>query len=268
MPDFDARSYWERRLRGHYSLHGVGHLRLGRHFNNWMYRLRRHVFLQRMRGTGLDFSRFTVLDVGAGTGFYVDRWTELGVRDIVGVDLTEVATQALRQRYPHYTFYRVDIGDSVQVLQGRAFDAVSCFDVLFHIVDDDRFERAVENVASLLKSGGLFVFSDGFVHPEAMERSIQVPHRVSRSLDYVQDVLKRNGFQIVERRPMFYLLSEPVDTRSPIARLRWALSAGPAAVSNTLGYVVGAALYPIERVLVSRMTESPAIEMMICRRTA
>jgi SAM-dependent methyltransferase len=267
MSDFDARTYWEERLSGNYSLRGVGHFRLGQQFNNWIYRMRKDVFLRRMRATGLDFSGFEVLDVGAGTGFYVDRWTDLGVRDLVGLDLTEAATAALRERYPAYTFHQADIGGDLDVLRGRTFDAVSCFDVLFHIVDDDRFERAIENIGSVLKPDGMFVFSDGFVHPEFMERSIQVPHRVSRPLDYVEGVLKRTGFQIVERRPMLYLMGEPVDARSRISKWRWVLTAGPAAVSDRLGYLVGAAMYPLERVLVNRAKESPTLEMMICRWT-
>ena len=41
---FDNREYWESRLRQQYSLAGVGYLRLGRRFNEWMYRVRGEVF--------------------------------------------------------------------------------------------------------------------------------------------------------------------------------------------------------------------------------
>ena len=44
---FDNRQYWESRLREHYSLAGVGYLRLGRRFNEWMYRIRGEVDLER-----------------------------------------------------------------------------------------------------------------------------------------------------------------------------------------------------------------------------
>jgi SAM-dependent methyltransferase len=266
MAEFDARAYWEDRLTNHYSLHGVGHLRLGPHFNNWMYRVRRHVFLRRMRATGRDFSGASVLEIGAGTGFYVDRWTELGVRDLVGLDITDVATASLAKRYPRYTFLKADIGDDVDMLGGRRFDIASCFDVFFHIIDDQRFDKAIENIAASVAPGGMFVFSDGFIHPEVVARSIQVQHRVSRPLDFIEDTLKRHGFEIVERRPMFYLMSEPLDSASRFTKLRWMVTAGPAALSDLAGQVVGAVLYPIERFLVDRVKESPAVEMMICRR--
>ncbi len=41
---FDNKRYWETRLREHYSLAGVGYLRLGRRYNEWMYRVRGDVF--------------------------------------------------------------------------------------------------------------------------------------------------------------------------------------------------------------------------------
>ena len=76
---FDNREYWESRLREHYSLAGVGYLRLGRRFNGeWMYKVQGGVFDRVVRGLGSGkrgagerVERGPVLDVGAGTGFYV-----------------------------------------------------------------------------------------------------------------------------------------------------------------------------------------------------
>ena len=48
---FDPRGYWEQRLSEHYTLGGVGYLGLGEGFNDWMYRVRRHVFLKRFAGS-------------------------------------------------------------------------------------------------------------------------------------------------------------------------------------------------------------------------
>jgi SAM-dependent methyltransferase len=271
MAQFDARDYWERRLERSYGLEGVGFLRLGEGYNTWLYRLRRSVFLRRMRATGMDFTGAEVLDVGSGTGFYVERWRELGARKVVGLDLTTVATEQLRRRFPADEFHNLDIGsaglgEDASPLAGRQFDAVSCFDVLFHIIDDEHFETAVENIATLVRPGGLFALSDYFVHPEVMERSIRAPHRVSRSLDRFQDVLKCNGLEVLERRPMFFLMNEPVDSGSRLAKARWFAIAGPVAVSNVLGRLVGAILYPLEWLLVTVRKESPATEMMICRK--
>ena len=59
---------------------------------------------------------------------------------------------------------RADIGGPPdQIARGASFDAVSAFDVLFHIVDDAAYGRAFQNIASLLKPGGWFLWSDNFL---------------------------------------------------------------------------------------------------------
>ena len=73
MRKFNPKNYWETRLRKYFDLQGVGYLRLGNSFNNWAYKVRRHVFIRRMNTTGINFSKVDVLDVGSGTGFYIDR---------------------------------------------------------------------------------------------------------------------------------------------------------------------------------------------------
>ena len=81
---------------------------MGRRYNEWMYRVRGRVFDAVVARHFLPGGRpspapgaapFKVLDVGAGTGFYVDRWLALG-GSVTGVDLTDVAVDRLRERFP------------------------------------------------------------------------------------------------------------------------------------------------------------------------
>ena len=97
--EFKVRDYWESRLKQDYSLQGVGYQRLGKQYNKWMYRLRAHVFQRVARGLGVDWSTARVLDVGSGTGFYVEQWHKLGVPKVVGLDITEVAVHELRRSF-------------------------------------------------------------------------------------------------------------------------------------------------------------------------
>src|SRR5215217_7388946 len=113
MSGFDARAYWERRLSEQFTLDGVGYAGLGRSFNAWMYRVRRRVFLQTVKPLLNDPAATDVLDIGSGTGFYVDRWHELGVRSLTGSDLTDTAMARLTDRYPGDRFVRFDAGGDV-----------------------------------------------------------------------------------------------------------------------------------------------------------
>lgn len=262
---FTPKDYWERRLRDHFDLEGVGYLRLGRRFNEWMYRIRGEVFDRVVAELGLTGGRTArVLDVGAGTGFYVDRWLRLGAA-VTGVDLTDVAVTRLRDRFPAARFVRANIGYPLTEplsAEPGSYDVVSAFDVVFHIVDDREYAQALGNIASLLAPGGVFLWSDNFVH----QPTVRLAHQVSRSLTETTTAVEAAGLEVVRRVPMFVLMNYPADTRSRLRQWAWTALMAPAMASDMLGGLLGAALFPIERRLVARAAESASTELMICRR--
>lgn len=261
---FDNRGYWESRLREHCSLAGVGYLRLGRRYNEWMYRVRGEVFDRIVERVAKREERrgWHVLDVGAGTGFYVDRWLGMGA-EVTGLDLTEVAVEELTRSFPHARFVQADIGGPIGTvpLAPGSFDAVSAFDVLFHIVDDAAYARAFHNIAALLKPRGWFLWSDNFLrHPTE-----RVTHQVSRSLEESTRAVKAAGFEVIGRVPMFVLMNYPADTTSKLARWAWTAMVAPATLGEPVGWALGAALYHLERALVRVKRESTSTELMVCR---
>ena len=263
LPPFDNRQYWESRLREHYSLAGVGYLRLGRHYNAWMYRVRGAVFDRVAAGIRKHWDAAEVLDVGSGTGFYVDRWLRLGAR-VTGLDLTEVAVEQLRRGFPQARFLQADIGGPLAglPLAPGSFDAVSAFDVLFHLVDDAQYAQAFRSIAGLLRPGGWFLWSDNFLR-HAAER---VTHQASRPLAESVRLVEAAGFEVVDRVPMFVLMNYPADSTSRLLRWGWTALVAPAMLAEPLGWLLGAALYPLERALVRATKESPSTELMVCRK--
>jgi SAM-dependent methyltransferase len=94
--DAELRVFWERRLGSDWTESGVGYHALGRAFNSWMYLVLRAVFAREV--AGLDVGAASrVLDIGSGTGFYIERWRDAGARRIVGCDLTDAAVDRLRR---------------------------------------------------------------------------------------------------------------------------------------------------------------------------
>ena len=261
---FDARAYWEGRLSEDWSLRTVGLRRLGARFNEWAYRVRREVFLRLAGEVVPDLSRARVLDVGSGTGFYLDRWRELGVAEVTGLDLTDAAIERLRERYPTLALVRADVGaplsEAPELEPGR-YDVVSAMDVMFHIVDDEAYARALRNVHELLVPGGLFVWSDMFSH-HSDER---VEHRASRTLADIERQLDAAGFDVVRRSPMFVLMNDPDDTDSALPVWLWKAAFGVVSLAEPLGAFAGWLLYPLELRLVRTRTESPTTEIMVCR---
>ncbi|MBT9585546.1 class I SAM-dependent methyltransferase [bacterium] len=263
MNSQDVQNYWEQRLSQDYSLSGVGYLGLGRHFNQWMYRVRRWVFLRTLSSKRTQIKDWRVLDIGAGTGFYADCWRTLGCRTLSGVDITHTAVSNLKNKFPEFCFFQGDVGDEFcPKLDGQTFDAVSAMDVLFHIVEEERFERAIQRIQSCLKIGGWFFYSDNFLR--TIDKTS--PHQSSRSLAKIQEILTRNGLRVVSRSPMFWLMNAPVDSQNRWLWKFWSLLERIVSKHELLGYLAGLALFPLEIALVTVLQESPTTEIMICQK--
>lgn len=262
MSTFDARGYWEQRLGSDWSLRGVGFRRLGPSFNAWAYRVRGEVFDRVAREHVPGLAAAEVLDVGSGTGFYLDAWRQLGARRVTGLDLTEAAAARLRERFPDLLVLRADISAGPPELPGPV-DAVSAMDVLFHVVDDAKFAAALANVFAVLRPGGVFLWSDGFLHG----RERRARHVVWRRLADSEGMVRAAGFEVVGRVPMFVLMNPPYDARNRLVSCAWHAAAGLISLADPLGEFAGKCLFGLESRLVRTRPESPSTEIMICRRT-
>jgi predicted TPR repeat methyltransferase len=259
-----SKDYWEERLRSNFGLHGTGFIGRGEYYNKWMYKVRKTVFLKKIKSVvDMDFSKACVLDIGSGTGFYIDLWKHLGVNDITGLDITSVAIENLRRKYPRDEFYELDITGNIDILSGKKFNIISAFDVLFHITDDKRYNKAISNIHLLLDQGGYFVFSENFVR---QGRAIRSSQQVTRTLTFIHEALEQKTFDILHHSPMFVIMNAPVDTRSRVLRKAWNITSSLIKIDSNVGLVLGAFLYPIELMLVFSIKESPTTEIMICKK--
>jgi SAM-dependent methyltransferase len=255
---FDAGKYWQHRLEHATELADVGYAGLGQPFNAWMYRVRRHVFRRAVAPHRRQIR--SALDIGSGSGFYIEQWRALGTPEVRGCDIAPAAVKRLQAAYPGVAFSVIDIGDQPPDLR---VDAVSAFDVTFHIVDDNRFERALRNVFTLLRPGGLFIFSDNFVHGPELRRE----HHVSRRASQIDAAVTDAGFEIVARHPSFVLMNEPVDGRCTLHARAWSRLTRTLARRPVLGHVLGASLYPVELAALRLAgDDGPSTEVMVCRR--
>jgi SAM-dependent methyltransferase len=259
-PSFDAADYWEKRLArsGSLQITGLSHLSLN--FNRWIYLLRRTIFSRALAVTGLQPAGLRVLDIGSGTGFYIQRWSVAGVRDVTGVDISASAVRRLRSRFPESRFEVADAADGLRHV-GEDFDAVSMFDVVYHVMDDDRYRAVFAGIYDVLAPGGWFLFSENFIHAPSRHGR----HFVARSIEETQSAVTDAGFEIIRRRPMFVLMNIPVDARHAWQRTFWR-RVTPLLKQERWGMLIGAALYPVDRVLTKLLKEGPTTEVMVCRK--
>jgi SAM-dependent methyltransferase len=262
LPAFDPAQYWEQRLSDRYSLESVGWSSLGEAFNRWSYAVRANAFRRIVREVthGTDPGR--VLDVGSGTGFYLEQWRRLAARAVTGSDLTSTAVDRLRVRFPLCEIHQVDIGDARLPPVGAPYDAISAMDVLFHLVDDARYERALHNLAGLLKPDGVLIFTENF-----MSARQEGKHQISRTGEQIQHALVSAGLTPVAEHPVFFLMNTPVSSDGRALKLWWDSLCRLVRRHEAIGWVLGATLYPVE-VGLSRMTpRGPSTQIVAARRS-
>jgi SAM-dependent methyltransferase len=259
---FNPSSYWEDRLQKQYNFKGVGDIGLSRSYNEALYEVRGRVFRRLLHKLPLQPAQTRVLDVGSGTGFYVQQWKRWGATSITGSDLTRIAIGQLGASYPDAVFLQLDIGEPLpSSLAARQFDVISCFDVLFHIVDDARYKQALRNLAALACRGGYLLYSDNF-RPETR----RARHQVERSEHLILNTLREAGFEIRSRTPMFVLMNDPVRSHSRLLRRWFRLVYQLAARSERYGAVMGSVLKPVERVATRLVRSGPSTEILVCQR--
>ena len=195
---YKPSSYWQTRLSAKFDLRGVGHIAFGRGYNRWLYKRKKHVLSTFLGKTDLAGKR--VLDVGCGTGFFVSYFIDKGA-EVYGLDITEISVSQLLEQYSG-TFSRQDIG-SKDFVPPAIVDIVNVWDVLYHIVDDDAFHTAAQNMASTIKPGGLLLLDDFLAAPE--DRTFG-HHVKGRNMDTYQNVLQKHGFVLIETVPLYRFL--------------------------------------------------------------
>ncbi|AIC15113.1 class I SAM-dependent DNA methyltransferase [Nitrososphaera viennensis] len=272
MKNSETRGYWEERLAKNFDLSGVGFSTLGKKYNEWMYRIRRHVLLKTLGK--LDYHHFgdnnttKILDIGVGTGFYIDFWKKwcqgkAAVAAVDGVDITNVAVERMKKKYHDSQFYVADIGENnvLEMFGKKRYDVISAFDVLFHITNDEKYRRAIQNIYALLEPAGIFVLSENFVHS-----NLRANFQVNRSKGHIERLLSDTGFQIIERTPMFVLMNAPVNSDSRVRKYCWRSLTRLVSRGESAGFVMGAAVYPVERLLLSVTDKGPSTELIICKK--
>jgi SAM-dependent methyltransferase len=261
MPELNTKQYWDNRLKDNWGPQGVGYLQLGQFFNVWMYQIRKNIFFRNVKPLVRNWGNKDVLDIGSGTGFYINLWKSLKVNSVTATDISTHAINNLQEIFPDIDCFEIDISDSLpDTIREKKFHVVSAFDVLFHIVDDRKYENSIGNIFDMLNPGGYFIFSENFLQGKTLRKAGQV----SRSQNDIESGLRKAGFKTILHVPMFVIMNYPMDSKNRFYKRSWGRTMSIVERFPAAGIIMGGIMFPFELALTSKPKDSPSTELMIC----
>lgn len=141
-PRYNPKEYWAANHQRHgASLHSVGHRGLSEEKNAQMYAQANQVLRDNFADLITDKK---VVDIGCGIGMYTHTCLDLGCSDYWGVDIAmHEAMKGVPKELLGQNFMTMDITEDELPCR---FDTALMLDVTQHIVDPERFDRAMEHI--------------------------------------------------------------------------------------------------------------------------
>jgi SAM-dependent methyltransferase len=200
---FDPIRYWNDRVHPEATLADTGVQGYSLNYNKKLYQLKTMAFKRILTPYADSFRGQPVLNVGCGIGFF-ENWLER-VYDMraSGVDVSLKLVEALKRRYSkrHYEYWDFADGASPN-LPMESFQLITFIDVLYHIIDDQRWFRTVQNAVCHLRLGGFVLITD-----ITNGQACSAPHVRFRSLEAYEEILSACRLQKVSQANMYYLFN-------------------------------------------------------------
>jgi SAM-dependent methyltransferase len=235
----DRLDHW-RALHRRRDLSGVGQSGLPAAMNRWLYRAQERQVERLVDDLHLIPS--DVYEIGVGTGYWVNFWRRYGA-EVRGCDFVPEAVERLGAG-----FERLDITAD---RPATAHHWVWIANVLLHVLDDEGFAAALENVAAGVDRGGYLVMLEPLQVASFRPRAGDLDSR-ARPVDAYVKPLVDAGLELIELRPATALTSDPIEGSSRLQyRARWAIwraLKGPARVWPILGGPIGFLAYLLDPV--------------------
>lgn len=156
LTNAEASEYWNERHQREGDLRSGGDITFDEATNHMFYIRRLAMLMDRVGLHSNPVAPLYLLDAGCGKGWFSRELARFGHK-VDGIDGSAAAIEHCRQLGGGPEFHR-------STLSGwrspHLYDVVLSVDVLFHILDDDEWERSVRNLASLVRLGGKLLIAD------------------------------------------------------------------------------------------------------------
>jgi len=134
----------------------------------------------------------SVLDIGPGTGHWIDFYKGVYGFSVDAIEFSNVAAERLASKYDDVSIFHMDVVDHNPNLVAK-YDVINAIGVMFHIIDDTKWGQAVKNLLTYLKDGGILIVGGDFRYTRTISH-----HRRVRDIRLWQGVVPLNGGSLVK----------------------------------------------------------------------
>ena len=168
------------------------------HYNSVETKILRHI-----RHHQISMDDASVLDIGSGSGHWIDFYGSLGNEiHLTGVDVSATSVDYLREKYSKNSKVQIIHGNALEIFSENAsrYSIVNAIGVMFHIVNDAEWAETIQSVSDSLVSGGLFIVGGHFGLLNGLNVQIDPDGNINkrlRSRFRWRNVLRKAGFRRV-----------------------------------------------------------------------
>lgn len=191
----DDKNYWKARHKNTDNLKASGIKSVGVKSNHYIYKMLTEQYKKILSQLDLK-SISSVIDSGFGDGYFLDFFTKhISHADLYGIDISPEAKKKVNFKPKSNLF----VGDLSSIEINRKFDLVHCFDVLYHILDDQDYTDSLANLANL--SNKYVILHERFLDktPKIASRHVRL-----RTAEFTTQVLNSQGFFLIKEIPTHF----------------------------------------------------------------
>jgi len=190
------KNYWEKKYKEYVgNIKFIGTKSFSVKANKNTYSLIKEQYDKLLDDLGIFFDNKNILDAGAGIGEYVLFLLNRKGR-VTAIDIIEDAVSSIKTKFPEVDCLTSSLEDIDKYFQPKQFYFVHCFDVLYHIIGDEKWEKAIRNLT--LASENYIALHEHF----SMKKPIICSKHIKwRSRERVVNELAKNNFYEVDSIP-------------------------------------------------------------------
>lgn len=192
----DDKQYWKNRHASQSNLKASGLKSVSVRSNKYIYMILTDQYLKLLNSLDINQVR-SVLDCGFGDGhflkFYKTHFPDL---KLYGVDISRDA----KNKVDFMAKKNLYVSDLTDFSPKRKFDIVHSFDVIYHILENDDYVKALTNIASL--SNRYVILHQQFLNTSPL---ISSKHVNLRRAEYTTQLLNSQGFYLMREIPTHFL---------------------------------------------------------------